>query len=51
MDTVYIETERLILRSWKASDRMLFAELNSNDNVMRYFPTNLSTDESNAFID
>ncbi len=51
METIYIETERLILRSWRASDRVMFAELNSNDNVMMYFPAILSADESNAFVD
>ena len=51
MDTTYIETERLILRSWKMSDRDVFAELNSNDNVMRYFPAPLSVEESNGFVD
>ena len=42
MDTTYIETDRLILRSWKMSDRDVFAEINSNDNVMKYFPKTLS---------
>jgi len=48
---IYIETERLILRSWKYEDRETFAEMNGNENVMRYFPTTLSADESNAFVD
>lgn len=51
MDTTYIETERLILRSWRMSDRDVFAEMNSNDNVMKYFPKPLSIEESNGFID
>ena len=51
MDTTYIETERLILRSWRMTDRDVFAELNSNDNVMRYFPAPLSVEESNGFVD
>ena len=33
------------------TDRDVFAELNSNDNVMRYFPTPLSVEESNGFVD
>lgn len=48
---IYIETERLILRSWKYDDRKPFAEMNGNRNVMKYFPATLSVDESNAFVD
>ena len=33
------------------TDRDVFAELNSNDNVMRYFPAPLSVEESNGFVD
>lgn len=51
MDTTYIETERLILRSWRVTDRAVFAEINSNNKVMRYFPKPLSIDESNGFVD
>ena len=51
MITTYIETDRLILRSWKMSDRDVFAEMNSNDNVMKYFPKPLSDEESNGFVD
>lgn len=51
METVYIETERLILRSWKPEDRAPFAEINGNDNVMRYFPAPLTVEESNLFYD
>lgn len=51
MDTTYIETERLILRSWRMTDRAVFAEINSSNKVMRYFPKPLSIDESNGFVD
>ncbi len=51
MKIIYIETERLILRSWEAADRVPFAEMNCNDDVMRYFPGKLSVKESNAFVD
>lgn len=30
------QTERLILRQWKSSDRQPFAELNANHDVMRF---------------
>lgn len=51
MDTIYIKTDRLILRSWRESDRIPFAKMNGNRNVMKYFPKTLTEDESNAFID
>lgn len=51
METIYIETDRLILRSWKSEDRIPFAEMNSNTNVMHYFPAPLSEDESNKFVE
>ena len=47
----YMETDRLILRSWKYEDMESFAEMNGNENVMKYFPATLSIDESNAFVD
>lgn len=46
----YMETERLILRSWKYEDRKSFAEMNGNRTVMKYFPATLSVDETNAFV-
>lgn len=48
---IYMETERLILRSWKYEDRKLFAEMNGSKTIMKYIPTTLSVDESNAFVD
>lgn len=48
---IYMETERLLLRSWKYEDRKFFAEMNGDGNVMKYFPTTLSADESNSFVD
>lgn len=48
METIYIETDRLILRSWKVADLAPFAEMNANTNVMRFFPAPLSVEESNA---
>lgn len=50
-ETVYIETERLILRSWTPNDKNPFAEMNGNSTVMKYFPSILSPDESNAFLE
>lgn len=42
---ISIETDRLILRPWKDSDLIFFAEM-SQDDVMRYFPNLLSRFES-----
>jgi len=46
-----LATERLLLRRWKAEDRGPFAELNSDPEVMRYFPRLLSSAESDSFVD
>lgn len=51
METTYIETERLILRSWKETDKAPFAEMNANNNVMRYFPKSLTAVQSDAFVE
>ena len=38
----YIETERLYLRQWQASDFAIFAAMNADPEVMKYFPKLLS---------
>lgn len=43
-----IETERLILRSWRESDLVPFAALNADPQVMEFFPGPLSEAESDA---
>lgn len=43
-----IETERLYLRQWQASDFSIFAEMNADLEVMKYFPKPLSPKLSNA---
>lgn len=45
------QTERLILRPWKADDRQPFATLNGDPEVMRYFLKPLSAGESDAMAD
>lgn len=45
----YIETDRLILRSWKAEDLPLFIAMNKDRGVMRYFPAALSDAETESF--
>jgi len=46
-----IETARLSLRLWQASDRLPFALMNANPQVMEFMPACLSRSESNAFAD
>ena len=46
-----IQTERLTLRRWKESDREPFAELNADPEVMEHFPSALSREESDGFVD
>lgn len=46
---IYIETERLILRSWHPDDLALFIAMNKDKRVMRYFPATLSEAETTVF--
>ncbi len=48
---VFIETPRLILRQWKASDHEPYIQLNQDSEVMEFFPSLLTRDESLAHID
>ena len=43
-----LRTERLTLRPWRETDREPFARLSADPNVMRYFPSCLSKDQSDA---
>ena len=45
----YIETDRLILRSWKLADLPLFIEMNKDAHVMRYFPSILTAEHTESF--
>lgn len=44
--SITLETERLILRPWRDSDLVPFAELNADPEVMRYFPAPLGRADS-----
>ena len=44
-----IATERLILRQWKENDLFPFYKLNSDPEVMEFFPALLSREESDEF--
>ena len=43
-----IDTDRLRLRQWKDSDKPAFARLNADAETMRFFPSVLTTQESDA---
>lgn len=44
------ESSRLGFRMWKESDRELFAKMNANKEVMRYFPKTLDSKETDDFL-
>ena len=46
-----IETPRLILRQWRDTDYLPFAEMSANPELMRYFAKVLTRAESNTYID
>jgi RimJ/RimL family protein N-acetyltransferase len=46
-----IRTERLILRNWEERDRALFHRINSDDQVMEFFPFRRSRAEADAKMD
>ena len=47
VDIATIETQRLLMRQWNESDLKPFAEMNSDKEVMEYFPGVLTEKESN----
>jgi ribosomal-protein-alanine N-acetyltransferase len=48
---IELETERLLLRRWRDSDREPFAALNADPEVMRHFPAPLSRADSDAMVE
>ncbi len=46
-----METDRLLLRQWRAEDREPFAAMNADPVVMRYFPAPLDRAASDAFAE
>ena len=48
MKIAELETERLLLRQWIEQDLPVFAELNSDLDVMEFFPKPLNREESDA---
>ena len=51
MAETVIETERLRLRDWREEDRGPFAAMNADPNVMQFFPSTLSREQSDALMD
>jgi len=45
-----VETNRLILRQWRESDKLLFAAINADVKVMEHFPSTLSSKQSDASV-
>ena len=48
---IEIKTERLILRQWREDDLKPFAELNADQRVREFFPSLLTTPESDAIVE
>lgn len=51
MSRIFIETNRLVLRSWKAADYNLFALMNADKEVMKYFPNPLEKEQTIRFVE
>ncbi len=48
---IEVRTERLLLRRWRDEDRAIFAAINADPDVMRYFPGSLTREQSDALAD
>lgn len=48
---IELETPRLILRTWRESDREPFAAMNQDPRVMEHFPAIIPPERSNASVD
>lgn len=46
-----LETQRLILRQWQPDDLPQFSAMNADPEVMRFFPSTLSEEESGKLLD
>ncbi len=49
--TPELATERLLLRGWSESDKVPYAVLNSDPEVMKHFPATLTREQSDAMVD
>lgn len=48
---IVTETERLILRQWRDEDIEPFVRMNADPNVMQYFPSLYSADQTRALVE
>lgn len=48
---IVLQTDRLILRDWRESDRQPFSEINADPRVMESMPAPLSPEESDLLVD
>ena len=46
-----LQTERLLLRHWRESDRVPFQQINADPRVMEFFPEPLTPEASDALFD
>lgn len=46
-----LQTARLVIRNWEDRDRDLFHRINSDEEVMRFFPFRRTRAEADAFLD
>lgn len=46
-DIIELKTPRLILRAWREADKPVFARINADPAVMKYYPAPLTAEESN----
>src|SRR5690606_13267945 len=46
-----LQTERLLMRAWRAEDRTPFAEMNADPAVMEHFPSVMTREQSDALVD
>lgn len=46
-----VETQRLLLREWQDADRLPYAALNADPEVMRHFPSALTAPQSSQMVD
>ena len=43
---IFIETERLYLRQWQPGDEVMYIEMNQDNEVMDFFPSTLTAEQS-----
>lgn len=46
-----ISTDRISLRTWQASDQIFFSQMNADSQVMEYFPSTLTENETQTLIE